>query len=141
MSAPAVLKKKFDEIFEALKYTKAVENIKLIRKNQMSELEKYKIHEQHAKIDKDKAKKAVDKSNELDAEMDKLRDEEVKLRALIKTAAEKATSAFNEAAQFKSIVGELQTKRIQAHAANENVANIKQYNQYIAHYHTGQPIP
>ena len=55
MSEPNQLKKKFDEIFEALKYTKAVENIKALRKTQMEELGKYKITEQHAKEDKDKA--------------------------------------------------------------------------------------
>ncbi|KAF1851516.1 uncharacterized protein K460DRAFT_36387 [Cucurbitaria berberidis CBS 394.84] len=32
MSDPSTLKKKFDEIFEALKYTKAIDNIKMIRK-------------------------------------------------------------------------------------------------------------
>ena len=33
MSEPAALKKKFDEIFEAQKYTKAIDNIKSLRKN------------------------------------------------------------------------------------------------------------
>ena len=32
MSEPAQLKKKFDEIFEALKYTRALDNIKAVRK-------------------------------------------------------------------------------------------------------------
>ena len=34
MSEPASLKKRFDEIFEAQKYTKAIDNIKLLRKSQ-----------------------------------------------------------------------------------------------------------
>lgn len=55
MSEPSVLKKKFDEIFEALKYTKAIENIKQLRKKQNEELGKYKIMEQYAKEGKDKA--------------------------------------------------------------------------------------
>lgn len=55
MSEPSVLKKKFDEIFEALKYTKAIENIKVIRRNQNEELGKYKLLEQQYKIDKDRA--------------------------------------------------------------------------------------
>ena len=55
MSEPSALKKKFDEIFEALKYTKAIDNIKALRKKQNEELGKYKIMEQHAKEDKDKA--------------------------------------------------------------------------------------
>lgn len=55
MSEPGVLKKKFDEIFEALKYTKAIENIKQLRKKQNEELGKFKLLEQHSKDDKDKA--------------------------------------------------------------------------------------
>lgn len=55
MSEPSVLKKKFDEIFEALKYTKAIDNIKQLRKKQNEELAKYKIMEQHAKENKNKA--------------------------------------------------------------------------------------
>lgn len=55
MSEPSVLKKKFDEIFEALKYTKAIDNIKILRKKQNEELGKYKLLEQQYKIDKDRA--------------------------------------------------------------------------------------
>ena len=55
MSEPSVLKKKFDEIFEALKYTKAIDNIKDLKKAQMSQLATYKVSEQYAKDDKDKA--------------------------------------------------------------------------------------
>jgi DNA repair protein RAD50 len=55
MSEPSVLKKRFDEIFEALKYTKAIDNIKALRKKQNEELAKFKIMEQHSREDKDKA--------------------------------------------------------------------------------------
>ena len=59
MSEPSVLKKKFDEIFEALKYTKAIDNIKALRKKQNEELGKYKIMELNAKDNKDKADKVT----------------------------------------------------------------------------------
>lgn len=57
MSEPSVLKKKFDEIFEALKYTKAIDNIKALRKKQTEELGKYEIHEKNAKENKDKGER------------------------------------------------------------------------------------
>lgn len=57
MSEPSALKKRFDEIFEALKYTKAIDNIKALRKKQNEDLGKYKIMEQHAKEDKDKGER------------------------------------------------------------------------------------
>lgn len=55
MSEPSALKKRFDEIFEAQKYAKAIENIKVLRKNQQVELGKMKLLEQQYKIDKDRA--------------------------------------------------------------------------------------
>ena len=57
MSEPSVLKKRFDEIFEALKYTKAIDNIKALRKKQNEQLKQFKTIEEHAKSDKDKADK------------------------------------------------------------------------------------
>ena len=59
MSEPSTLKKKFDEIFEALKYRKAVDNIKVLRKNQSQELEKHKLQEENAKINKNRAEKVT----------------------------------------------------------------------------------
>lgn len=57
MSEPSVLKRRFDEIFEALKYTKAIENIKILRKNKNEELGKLKILEQHAREDKERGER------------------------------------------------------------------------------------
>lgn len=57
MSEPSALKKRFDEIFEALKYTKAIDNIKALRKKKNEELTNFKLMEEHAKSDKDKADK------------------------------------------------------------------------------------
>lgn len=57
MSEPAVLKKKFDEIFEAQKYTKGIDHIKALRKKENEELSKFKIIEQHAKENNAKADK------------------------------------------------------------------------------------
>jgi len=57
MSAPLDLKAKFDAIFEAVKYTKAVNNIKDIRKAQVESLKVLKALEISSKSDKDKGAK------------------------------------------------------------------------------------
>ena len=57
MSEPAGLKKKFDEIFEAMKYTKAIDNIKKLRKDKHEELKNLRIMEQNDKLAKDRADK------------------------------------------------------------------------------------
>jgi DNA repair protein RAD50 len=129
MSTPTLLKKKFDEIFEAQKYTRAVDNIKVIRKNQMTELEKFKLIEQHSKEDKDKGEKAEKKSQILDAEMGDLRDQEMVLRGKIKDAKQKSEDAWGHAARFEKIVTELAGKRIEVQAVQKSIASLKQHMQ------------
>ena len=57
MSEPGVLKKKFDEIFEALKYTRAIANIKDMVKKQKGDLALYKEREGHTKETKNRAER------------------------------------------------------------------------------------
>ncbi|KAI0755004.1 AAA domain-containing protein [Daedaleopsis nitida] len=66
LSEPAALKKKFDDIFEATKYTKALNNIKDLRKERMADLkaesarlESLALEKQHA----DKLKKRIAEMN------------------------------------------------------------------------------
>ncbi|KAF2401675.1 DNA repair protein RAD50 [Trichodelitschia bisporula] len=127
MAQPAQLKKKFDEIFEAMKYTKAVENIKIIKKKQMDDLSNYKLQEQHAKENKDRGAKAERKSELLYEEMEALRAKEEELRAKIKEAAQKSQDAWDHAAKFEKIVTELAGKRIQAEAAEKTIRTLKQH--------------
>ena len=60
MSEPAALKKRFDEIFEAQKYTKVIDNLKVLRKNQGITLRELKLQEGQDKTNKERADR-VDK--------------------------------------------------------------------------------
>ena len=57
MSEPSKLKQKFDHIFEALKYTKAIENIRDLRKVYTIECNEEKIRETQAKENKVRAER------------------------------------------------------------------------------------
>ncbi|KAK8239094.1 hypothetical protein HDK77DRAFT_463055 [Phyllosticta capitalensis] len=105
MSEPAGLKKKFDEIFDALKWTKAIDNIKKLGKAQGEELGKLEIMERHFKEDKDKG-----------ARIEGLRVDVEQLATKLQAAADKSTEAYDRAATFESIVSSLA----------ENVQNLRQ---------------
>ncbi|KAL9037357.1 MAG: hypothetical protein Q9214_005740, partial [Letrouitia sp. 1 TL-2023] len=107
MSEPSVLKKRFDEIFEAMKYTKAIENIKQLRKKQNEELEKYRIMEKHCKEDKDRADRAQKRSSELSDGIEELRVEQAELEKKAKEAKEKAQEAWTRGATFEHAVESL----------------------------------
>lgn len=124
MSTPALLKKKFDEIFEAYKYTKAIENIKVIRKKQMDELSKFKIIETHAKDDKEKGARTEKRSQELFDEIELLKQQHKDLDEKIKEAVERSKVAYGLAAKFDSLVGDLKNKRIQAETLEQGVKSL-----------------
>ncbi|KAF2751176.1 hypothetical protein M011DRAFT_436100 [Sporormia fimetaria CBS 119925] len=132
MSEPSVLKKRFDEIFEALKYTKAIDNIKVLRKKQNEELGKLRIIEQHAKEDKEKGERCEQKSMQLNDEIAKLREEAERIDAQIDAAEQKSTEAFNHAAQFEQIVAQLHGKRITLQANQESVAELEHNLKHMA---------
>lgn len=127
MSEPSVLKKKFDEIFEAIKYTKAIDNIKVLRKKQNEELAKYKIMEQHAKEDKEKADKAEKRSIKLQEEIEALRDETQQLTKEMRRVAELADKAWKESESYAQVLGALEGKRIEARSVQSTIDNLKRH--------------
>lgn len=127
MSEPSVLKKKFDEIFEAMKYTKAIDNIKVLRKKQNEELGKFKIMEQHAKEDKEKADRAEKRSIKLQDEIEALRGETHAISQEMGRVAELADKAWKESESYAQILGALEGKRIEAKSIRSTIDNLKKH--------------
>ncbi|KUL84660.1 hypothetical protein ZTR_06706 [Talaromyces verruculosus] len=127
MSEPSVLKKKFDEIFEAMKYTKAIDNIKALRKKQNEELAKFKIMEQHSKEDKDKADRAEKRSIKLQEEIEALREETHQISQEMRNAAELADKAWKESESYAQVIGTLEGKRIEARSVQSTIDNLKRH--------------
>ncbi|KAI1639004.1 DNA repaire protein UVS6 [Biscogniauxia mediterranea] len=111
MSEPSVLKKKFDEIFEAMKYTKAIENLKTMRKKQGEELGKLKIFEGQQKDRKEKADRSQKYMEQLEAEIEELREEYAQTNQKIIEAERNAQHLREQANSFLNIVNEAKMKR------------------------------
>ncbi|KAI0912823.1 AAA domain-containing protein [Ustulina deusta] len=110
MSEPAALKKRFDEIFEAMKYTKAIENLKVLRKRQGETLAKLKTKVIGDKQNKDKAEKCEARSRDLEAEIGALREEASDLLTRVEDATKKAKERHESANSYLRIVNDLRTK-------------------------------
>ncbi|THW24405.1 hypothetical protein D6D24_00051 [Aureobasidium pullulans] len=125
LSEPSKLKDRFDAIFEAMKYTKAIDNIKIMKKKQTEELGKYKIIEQHAKEDKDKGEKAEKRSHELYEEIETLRHKGEDMTARITEAKQNYNTAWEKIKFLSGIVGQLSGKRIEQRAKQESVQKLR----------------
>ena len=121
MSEPAPLKKKFDEIFEALKYTKAIDNIKSLRKGKGDELKRLKDTEQFSKVIKKKGDKAEKESRELDAQLKELKAEISDHRAKANEAEKKSRDASDRAAEFTTIIGSLKNEQSKLDMLQDNL--------------------
>jgi DNA repair protein RAD50 len=127
MSEPSVLKKRFDEIFEAMKYTKAIDNIKALRKKQNEELGKFKIMEQHAKEDKDKADRAEKRSIKLQDEIEALREETQQMSKEMRRVADLADKAWTQSESYAQVLGALEGKRIEVKSIQTTINNLKRH--------------
>ena len=127
LSESSNLKKKFDEIFEAQKYTKAIENIKQLRKKHNEELGKFKIIEQHAKEDKDRAVKVEKQSQRLSSDIEDLREKVETLKERIANAESLADKAMTQQANYARVLGSLEGKRIEANGKETTIRDLKQH--------------
>lgn len=75
MSEPSALKKKFDDIFEASKFTKVLDNFKSIKKDMATDIKLIEQSVNHLKIDKERAKKVQDKLHNMNESVEKYTEE------------------------------------------------------------------
>jgi DNA repair protein RAD50 len=127
MSDSSTLKKKFDEIFEALKYTKAIKNIKDIRKGMNTSLGQLKIVEQHSKGDKEKAIRSQAKMKKLQDEIDIMGTEAIDVSNQIKRLRELAHQAWTDSESYSRIVGTLEGKQIELESKQSIIGELRSH--------------
>ncbi|KAF8852205.1 DNA repair protein-like protein rad50 [Acephala macrosclerotiorum] len=114
MSEPGVLKRKFDEIFEAQKYTKAIETLVKMKKRHADALKLYINEEKHSKENNNKAKRMRKKiqnvSDAIEIKKEQIRSLERDMAEALQLAKEKHRLK-NDA---QGIVGALVNKKQQA---------------------------
>nr|POE80044.1 dna repair protein rad50 [Quercus suber] len=124
MSEPSALKKRFDEIFEALKYTKAIDNIKVMAKQQKTNLLLYQKDEENTRVNKDRADKMEKQMRKLDDEISTLRERSDELSVKIKEAVANAEESWKKKEAAATIAGRLDGKRVERDAKDESVKSL-----------------
>ncbi|KAG6038076.1 hypothetical protein E4U41_004585 [Claviceps citrina] len=126
LSEPAALKKRFDEIFEALKYTKAIDNLKVLRKKHVEQLGNLQNDEAHNKVNKDRGERAEKRMTGLQAEIEEAREKCERLSAEMQETQEKIRQKREQANSFLQIVQNLGNKREQLEYRQDAVNELKQ---------------
>ncbi|CAM1504481.1 Fc.00g020720.m01.CDS01 [Cosmosporella sp. VM-42] len=113
LSEPAALKKRFDEIFEAMKYTKAIDNLKVLRKKQVEALGKLQSDEAHNKDNKDRGDRAEKRMKALQAEIEGSREKCDAITVEMEETQETIRETRETANSHLQIVQNLNNKREQ----------------------------
>ncbi|RYC92968.1 DNA repair protein rad50 [Fusarium oxysporum f. sp. narcissi] len=125
LSEPAALKKRFDEIFEAMKYTKAIDNLKVLRKKQVEQLGKLQNDEAHNKVNKDRGDRAEKRMKALQAEIEGSRETCESISSEMEETQDKIRNIRETANSHLAIVQNLNTKREQLEYREEAVKELK----------------
>ena len=107
LSEAKKLKEKFDEIFDAVKYTKAVDNIKGLVKAQTESLKRLRTVEGYEKTNKTKAEKAKKDMEALRQQIEKMRIDIHALDDKTKEADEKRTELYKRVHHFDGVIEKL----------------------------------
>ncbi|KJZ77374.1 hypothetical protein HIM_03098 [Hirsutella minnesotensis 3608] len=126
LSEPAALKKRFDEIFEALKYTKAIDNLKVLRKKHVEQLGKLQNDEAHNKTNKDRGERAEKRMTLLQAEIEDAREKCEALTSEMQDTQDRIKEKHQQANSFLQIVQNLSNKREQLEYRQDAVNELRQ---------------
>ncbi|TVY64197.1 DNA repair protein RAD50, partial [Lachnellula suecica] len=127
MNEPTALKKKFDEIFDASAYIRAIVNLKDLRKAKNANLKSLEQTAATEKINKEKADRALKKSAALEKEIYALKASLDEITAEIEAAAADKVSKRNEAKKASTASAQLQAKTTQANFLESNITELKSY--------------
>lgn len=112
LSEAGILKKRFDEIFEALKFTKALDNLKLIRKDMATNIKFIEQSVQHSKVDQARAQKIRERLHDSTQMAEKFSLEIAQLTVQIEELEKQAEHLFHSNQAFQKTLSEHERLRI-----------------------------
>lgn len=106
LSEPSQLKKKFDDIFEASKFTKVLDNLKLLNKDLSVEIKLLEKSVDHLKVDKTRANKIFKHLEDLKGQIDTLNEEIAHLALQATHHEQELDTLYNSNQDFQKILSQ-----------------------------------
>ncbi|BFZ64098.1 DNA repair protein rad50 [Saitoella coloradoensis] len=125
LSEPSVLKKKFDDIFEAVKYTKALDQIKTLRKDQAVQIKIDQNTLEHLKSDKERSDKIKAQSDAILQNVSQSQERIEQLDAQLKDLTGEQDELFDSNQAFQQIIADLQQSRQQYALMEDQLHELK----------------
>lgn len=125
LSEASVLKKKFDDIFEASRFTKVIDNLKSIKKDMATDIKLIEQSVNHLKIDKDRAKKVRDRLTEMNQSVETFASEISELNIQIEQKDIEAEKLFATNQEFQKTLSDYENLLMKRTSLTETIDRIK----------------
>lgn len=109
LSEPSNLKKKFDEIFQAMKFTKALDSLKTIKKDMAIDIKLLKQSVEHMKLDRDRSKATKMNVYQIEAKISEYQDQVKRIEAQLNDVTEKSDKLFKNNKDFQEVLSKVDT--------------------------------
>lgn len=126
LAEASVVKKRFDEIFEATKFTKALDNIKTLRKEYTQEIKLKEKDVYHLKSEKERAEKAEQKIEALATSRTALEEKTETTKMQLSKIRTEAKELFETNQKFQAILYQLESTRKELDRNVENLDRVSQ---------------
>lgn len=124
LSEPSVLKKKFDDIFEATRFTKALDNIKSLRKDRVIDLKVQSEKLKSLSSDKDRANRLRDQLTSLTGDIDQKQLQLEELGIEIDTLSHANRELYQSASKLTEIFQKVETLEQRESLIQDNINSL-----------------
>ncbi|AMD19576.1 HCL575Cp [Eremothecium sinecaudum] len=125
LSEPANLKKRFDEIFQAMKFTKALDNLKSIKKDIGVDIKLLKQSVEHFKVDRDRARGIRHTIAEYEQKIQEYEQTVPSIERQLADITEQSDRLFKSNQQFQEVLSNLENLRRTKELLSSQIERIK----------------
>lgn len=104
LSEPSNLKKKFDEIFQAMKFTKALDSLKGIKKDMSVDIKLLKQSVEHLRVDRDRSKATQVNISQLESKIASYQQEVKNIEEQLTDITEQSDRLFKSNQDFQKVL-------------------------------------
>ncbi|SMN19747.1 similar to Saccharomyces cerevisiae YNL250W RAD50 Subunit of MRX complex [Maudiozyma saulgeensis] len=131
LSEPSNLKKKFDEIFQAMKFTKALDNLKTIKKDMAVDIKLLKQSVEHMKLDRDRSKATKINIYQLEAKIGEFQEEVNGIEKELDILTEKSDKLFKSNQDFQEVLSKVDNLKTLKSITENDINRIRQSVEII----------
>lgn len=124
LSEPANLKKKFDEIFQAMKFTKALDNLKGIKKDMSVDIKLLKQSVEHLRVDRDRSKMTQINVSQLEAKVNAYKEEVKQIENQLVDVTEQSDHLFKSNQDFQKILSRVENLKNNRESLSQQIERL-----------------